>query len=92
MTPGTPPKTVSSEPITEAEISSPKSKSEEEDSVSSALYAFLEKEVTFLRKAGVEKDQALKDKEDAIEVLLFFSSRGGNTEMFTPFLFHLIPN
>ena len=38
------------------------------DSVPSVLYDFLQKEVIALRKAGHEKDQSLKDKDDAIEV------------------------
>ncbi|XP_020204894.1 microtubule-associated protein 70-2 [Cajanus cajan] len=39
------------------------------DSVSSVLYDLLQKEVIALRKAGHEKDQSLKDKDDAIEML-----------------------
>ena len=39
-----------------------------EDYVSGMLYDMLQKEVIFLRKAGHEKDQTLKDKDDAIEV------------------------
>lgn len=44
-----------------------------EDSVPGTLYDLLQKEVMALRKAGYEKDQSLKDKDDAIEVsvLLF---------------------
>ena len=38
------------------------------DSVPSVLYDLLQKEVIALRKAGHEKDQSLKDKDDAIEV------------------------
>ncbi|GFZ21288.1 microtubule-associated proteins 70-2 [Actinidia rufa] len=40
-----------------------------EDSVPVVLYDFLQKEVIALRKAGHEKDQSLKDKDDAIEML-----------------------
>ncbi|KAE9613887.1 putative microtubule-associated protein [Lupinus albus] len=40
-----------------------------EDSVSGVLYDLLQKEVLALRKAGHEKDQSLKDKDDAIEML-----------------------
>ncbi|CAJ2676060.1 unnamed protein product [Trifolium pratense] len=40
-----------------------------EDSVPGVLYDFLQKEVLALRKAGHEKDQSLKDKDDAIEML-----------------------
>lgn len=39
-----------------------------EDSVPGVLYDLLQKEVIALRKAGHEKDQSLKDKDDAIEV------------------------
>ena len=39
-----------------------------EDSVPGILYDLLQKEVVALRKAGHEKDQSLKDKDDAIEV------------------------
>lgn len=42
-----------------------------EDSVPGVLYDLLQKEVVALRKAGLEKDQSLKDKDDAIEVALF---------------------
>lgn len=42
-----------------------------EDSVPGVLYDFLQKEVLALRKAGQEKDQSLKDKDDAIEVSIF---------------------
>jgi len=49
-----------------------------EDSVPGVMYDLLQKEVVALRKAGHEKDQSLKDKDDAIEVdflsLLFFDS------------------
>lgn len=41
---------------------------ETEDSVPGMLYDLLQKEVIALRKAGHEKDQSLKDKDDAIEV------------------------
>ncbi|KAB2620074.1 microtubule-associated protein 70-1-like [Pyrus ussuriensis x Pyrus communis] len=40
-----------------------------EDSVPGVLYDLLQKEVVALRKAGHEKDQSLKDKDDAIEML-----------------------
>ncbi|XP_052184558.1 microtubule-associated protein 70-2 [Diospyros lotus] len=40
-----------------------------EDTVPVMLYDFLQKEVIALRKAGHEKDQSLKDKDDAIEML-----------------------
>nr|CAD1826553.1 unnamed protein product [Ananas comosus var. bracteatus] len=39
------------------------------DSVSGLLYDLLQKEVVSLRKACHEKDQSLKDKDDAIEML-----------------------
>ncbi|XP_027359917.1 microtubule-associated protein 70-2-like isoform X2 [Abrus precatorius] len=41
----------------------------EDNSVPSVLYDLLQKEVIALRKAGHEKDQSLKDKDDAIEML-----------------------
>jgi hypothetical protein len=44
------------------------SKSEQEDQVSGFLYDMLQKDVITLRKACHEKDQSLKDKDDAIEV------------------------
>ncbi|XP_042502384.1 microtubule-associated protein 70-1 [Macadamia integrifolia] len=40
-----------------------------EDTVSGLLYDMLQREVISLRKAGHEKDQSLKDKDDAIEML-----------------------
>ncbi|XP_058182798.1 microtubule-associated protein 70-2-like [Rhododendron vialii] len=40
-----------------------------EDTVPGLLYDLLQKEVVALRKAGHEKDQSLKDKDDAIEML-----------------------
>ncbi|GMH20348.1 hypothetical protein Nepgr_022189 [Nepenthes gracilis] len=40
-----------------------------EDSVPGAFYLLLQKEVIALRKAGHEKDQSMKDKDDAIEIL-----------------------
>ncbi|KAI5075458.1 hypothetical protein GOP47_0009534 [Adiantum capillus-veneris] len=40
-----------------------------EDTVSGVLYDILQKEVVALRKASHEKDQSLKDKDDAIEML-----------------------
>ncbi|KAK6942169.1 Microtubule-associated protein 70 [Dillenia turbinata] len=42
---------------------------EQEDLVSGMLYDMLQKEVLTLRKACHEKDQTLKDKDDAIEML-----------------------
>ncbi|WCJ33622.1 Microtubule-associated protein 70-1 [Euphorbia peplus] len=42
---------------------------ETEDNVPGVLYDLLQKEVVSLRKAGHEKDQSLKDKDDAIEML-----------------------
>ncbi|KAJ6791430.1 microtubule-associated protein 70-2-like isoform X1 [Iris pallida] len=39
------------------------------DSVSGLLYDMLQKEVVTLRKACYEKDQSLKDKDDAMEML-----------------------
>lgn len=41
---------------------------ETEDTVPGVLYDLLQKEVVSLRKACHEKDQSLKDKDDAIEV------------------------
>ncbi|KAL4020677.1 hypothetical protein IC575_019458 [Cucumis melo] len=46
-----------------------KTKTEQEDLVSGALYDMLQKEVISLRKACNEKDVTLKDKDDAIEML-----------------------
>lgn len=43
-----------------------------DDTVPGLLYDLLQKEVIVLRKAGHEKDQSLKDKDDAIEVDLIF--------------------
>jgi hypothetical protein len=43
---------------------------EAEDTVSGMLYDMLQKEVVVLRKACHEKDQSLKDKDDAVEVTL----------------------
>lgn len=43
---------------------------ETEDTIPGILYDLLQKEVVALRKAGHEKDQSLKDKDDAIEVRL----------------------
>ncbi|KAL5174652.1 Microtubule-associated protein 70-2 [Glycine soja] len=40
-----------------------------DDSVPGVLYDLLQKEVLALRKVGHEKDQSLKDKDDAIEML-----------------------
>ena len=45
-----------------------KTKSEYEDYVSGMLYDMLQKEVISLRKVCLERDQTLKDKDDAIEV------------------------
>ncbi|XP_022967741.1 microtubule-associated protein 70-2-like [Cucurbita maxima] len=46
-----------------------KTKTEQEDFVSGALYDMLQKEVLSLKKACHEKDATLKDKDDAIEML-----------------------
>lgn len=43
-----------------------------EDSVPGVLYDLLQKEVVSLRKASHEKDQSLKDKDDAIEVWFLY--------------------
>ncbi|KAL8160148.1 hypothetical protein V2J09_001685 [Rumex salicifolius] len=40
-----------------------------DDSIPGVLYDLLQKEVIALRRAGHEKDQSLKDKDDAIEML-----------------------
>lgn len=57
------------------EVSSEKpsepSGTETEDSVPGLLYDLLQKEVIALRKSGHEKDQSIKDKDDAIEVDVF---------------------
>ncbi|BFG37779.1 hypothetical protein CerSpe_240530 [Prunus speciosa] len=45
------------------------SRTEHEDYVSGVLYDMLQKEVVSLRKGCHEKDQTLKDKDDAIEML-----------------------
>lgn len=45
-----------------------KTKSKHDDLVSGALYDLLQKEVITLRKACYDKDQGLKDKDEAIEV------------------------
>ncbi|MFS8026893.1 putative microtubule-associated protein [Helianthus anomalus] len=42
---------------------------ETEDTVPGLLYDLLQKEVIALRKVGHEKDQSIKDKDDAIEML-----------------------
>jgi NH3-dependent NAD+ synthetase len=39
-----------------------------DDTVSGLLYDMLQKEVVALRKSSDEKDQSLKDKDDALEV------------------------
>lgn len=49
--------------------STQESKTDLEDCVSGILYDMLQKEVITLRKACHEKDQSLKDKDDAIEML-----------------------
>ncbi|MFS7901903.1 putative microtubule-associated protein [Helianthus anomalus] len=41
---------------------------ETEDTVPGLLYDLLKKEVIALRKVGHEKNQSIKDKDDAIEV------------------------
>ena len=46
-------------------------KSTDNDSVPGVLYDLLQKEVITLRKAAHEKDQSLRDKDDAIEVAYF---------------------
>uniref|UniRef100_A0A5B7B174 Putative microtubule-associated protein 70-2 n=1 Tax=Davidia involucrata TaxID=16924 RepID=A0A5B7B174_DAVIN len=46
-----------------------KTKMEHEDYVSGMLYDMLQKEVITLRKACHEKDQSVKDRDDAIEIL-----------------------
>ncbi|XP_030520264.2 microtubule-associated protein 70-2-like [Rhodamnia argentea] len=46
-----------------------KAQPEDEDVVSGTLYDILQKEVIALRKAGHDKDQSLKEKDDAIEML-----------------------
>ncbi|WVZ07924.1 hypothetical protein V8G54_021270 [Vigna mungo] len=65
--------TVTSETITAHErangIPVNKSIAENEDCVSGMLYDMMQKEVISLRKACHEKDQTLKDKDDAIEML-----------------------
>lgn len=45
-----------------------KAQPEDEDFVSGTLYDILQKEVIALRKACHDKDQSLKEKDDAIEV------------------------
>lgn len=52
-----------------------KSKADNEDYVSGMLYDMLQKEVISLRKACHEKDQTLKDKDDAIEVSSHFLNK-----------------
>lgn len=47
-----------------------KTKTEQEDFVSGALYDMLQREVISLRKACHEKDVTLRDKDDKIEVSL----------------------
>lgn len=48
-----------------------KTKTEQDDCVSGMLYDMIQKEVLTLRKVCREKDQSLKDKDDAIEVRNF---------------------
>lgn len=48
-----------------------KTKTEQDDCVSGMLYDMIQKEVLTLRKVCREKDQSLKDKDDAIEVRYF---------------------
>lgn len=55
-------------------ISVEKTKTEQEDLVSGALYDMMQKEVISLRKACHERDVTLKDKDDAIEVKIIHSS------------------
>lgn len=45
------------------------------DTVSGVLYDMLQKEVIALRKSSQEKDQSLKDKDNAIEVCYFTMQR-----------------
>lgn len=56
---------------TQVEKSSDIQITETEDTVPGLLYDMLQKEVISLRKACHEKDQSLKDKDDAIEVGFF---------------------
>ena len=59
---------------------------DKEDSVPGVLYDLLQKEVIALRKAGFEKDQSLKDKDDAIEVVTLY-----DFSFLNPFyLFHIV--
>lgn len=61
------------EPVATAESTAPAEDATESvnDTVSGVLYDMLQKEVIALRKASQEKDQSLKDKDNAIEVRLF---------------------
>lgn len=51
--------------------------------VSVVFYDFLQKEVISLRKTFLEKEQCLRDKDNSIEVTIYFQMRNFN------FLFHL---
>lgn len=59
------------------------------DSVSGLLYDLLQKEVIALRKACHEKDQSLKDKDDAIEVYNLLLKRF-DTTFLNPFDFSFL--
>ncbi|KAG5390480.1 hypothetical protein IGI04_032021 [Brassica rapa subsp. trilocularis] len=59
----------SKEPESEEKTQSENTPAASEDSVPGVLYDLLQKEVVSLRKASHEKDQSLKDKDDAIEML-----------------------
>lgn len=61
----------SSEEMKDGETPNPDGKPETEDIVPGLLYDLLQKEVIALRKSSYEKDQSLKDKDDAIEVYIF---------------------
>ena len=50
------------------------------DTVSGVLYDMLQKEVISLRKSSQEKDQSLKDKDNAIEVRFFAVLRRGSSK------------
>lgn len=62
-----------------------------EDSVPGVLYDLLQKEVVALRKSSHEKDQSLKDKDDAIEVYSLFYLFEGHL-VFNAFGLHLVSN
>lgn len=62
-----------------------------EDPVSGVLYDLLQKEVVNLRKASHEKDQSLKDKDDAIEVRFDQRVHFEHPLINTSWLFDLLP-